>query len=190
MPRLVHRAHELVRQVVKPGDWCVDATLGNGYDTAELCTLVGPNGHVWGCDIQPAAICETARRLAELPHDNATLIACDHALLIDFLPAELHGHMAAMMMNLGFLPGGELPISTAASSTVAAIERLFPLLRSGGLLTVIAYTGHDSGPAETAAVRECFAKFAAAGVRTIHETPTSFGGPAPQLFAAWNVSTE
>ncbi len=185
MPRLVHRAHELVRQVVKPGDWCIDATLGNGYDTAELCKLVGPSGHVWGCDIQPAAICETARRLAELPYDNTTLIACDHARLVDFLSVEIHGKVAAVMMNLGFLPGGELPIFTVAESTVAAIEKLYPLLRPGGLLSVIAYTGHDLGLAETTAVCECFAHFTSCGVRTIHETPASFGGPAPQLFAAW-----
>ena len=35
---------------------CIDATCGNGGDTAFLCRLVGPEGRVLGFDIQPEAI--------------------------------------------------------------------------------------------------------------------------------------
>ena len=39
---------------------CIDATCGNGGDTAFLCRLVGPEGRVLGFDIQPEAIASTA----------------------------------------------------------------------------------------------------------------------------------
>ena len=45
---------------------CIDATCGNGGDTAFLCRLVGPEGRVLGFDIQPAAITSTHARLKKL----------------------------------------------------------------------------------------------------------------------------
>ena len=41
----------------------VDGTLGNGHDTVFLAKLVGPNGHVYGFDIQEQAIVSTKKRL-------------------------------------------------------------------------------------------------------------------------------
>ena len=61
-------ALEIVRAMVasrvKPGDFCIDATAGNGGDTAFLCDLVGPEGKVLAFDIQEQAIAAT-RKLAE-----------------------------------------------------------------------------------------------------------------------------
>ena len=34
-------AHKFIREHVKPGDLCIDATAGRGHDTALLCGLVG-----------------------------------------------------------------------------------------------------------------------------------------------------
>ena len=42
---------------------CIDATCGNGGDTAFLCRLAGPEGRVLGFDIQPEAIASTRARL-------------------------------------------------------------------------------------------------------------------------------
>ena len=42
----------------------VDATCGNGGDTAFLCRLAGGTGRVLGFDIQPEAIASTRRNLA------------------------------------------------------------------------------------------------------------------------------
>ena len=42
---------------------CIDATCGNGGDTAFLCRLAGPEGRVLGFDIQPEAITSTRARL-------------------------------------------------------------------------------------------------------------------------------
>ena len=38
---------------------CIDATCGNGGDTAFLCRLSSPEGRVLGFDIQPEAIAST-----------------------------------------------------------------------------------------------------------------------------------
>ena len=43
---------------------CIDATCGNGGDTAFLCRLVGKEGRVLGFDIQPEAIASTRQNLA------------------------------------------------------------------------------------------------------------------------------
>jgi hypothetical protein len=89
------------------------------------------------------------------------------------------------MMNLGFLPGGELPICTQVPSTVAAIANLISLLKPGGIATIIAYNGHAGGVEETAAVARLVERLAEGGFRTHGELPASLGGPSPQLFAIW-----
>ena len=38
---------QFVRTQVQPGDLCIDATAGNGNDTALLCQLTGPTGRFW-----------------------------------------------------------------------------------------------------------------------------------------------
>ena len=46
MKKPLHFAHELVQAVVKKGDHVVDATCGNGHDTAFLADLVGAEGRL------------------------------------------------------------------------------------------------------------------------------------------------
>lgn len=41
LKKALYQAHDLVRQVVKPGDAVIDATMGNGNDTLFLAGLVG-----------------------------------------------------------------------------------------------------------------------------------------------------
>ena len=52
-----------IRQQVMPGDICIDATMGNGNDTALLSRLAGEKGHVIAFDIQKQALEHTAERL-------------------------------------------------------------------------------------------------------------------------------
>ena len=59
-----------------------------------------------------------------------------------------------MMFNLGYLPGGDKSIITRTESSVTAIRNGLPLLRSGGVLTVMAYPGHEGGNEETSTVEE------------------------------------
>ena len=55
----------VISQVVKSGDICIDATAGRGFDTAFLCELVGESGKAVSFDIQQSAIDSTAQLLAE-----------------------------------------------------------------------------------------------------------------------------
>ena len=48
----LHFSHQLLKEVVEPGDFVIDATMGNGHDTAFLAELVGPSGEVFAFDIQ------------------------------------------------------------------------------------------------------------------------------------------
>ena len=45
-----------IRQQVMPGDICIDATMGNGNDTALLSQLAGKRGRVLAFDIQKQAL--------------------------------------------------------------------------------------------------------------------------------------
>ena len=62
---------------------CVDATCGNGGDTAFLCRLTAPEGRVLGFDIQPEAIASTRARLeqAKVPAGQYALHCDSHAHL-------------------------------------------------------------------------------------------------------------
>lgn len=150
-PRLTALAHDAVRAVVRPGDVVIDATVGNGHDTLFLSDLVGPTGSVFGFDIQPAALAAAANRLAD--RSNVRLILADHVRLNEHVPAAFHGRVAAVLFNLGYRPGGDHTVTTRAETTLPALAATVPLIRPGGVLTVVAYRGHRGGTEETDAVR-------------------------------------
>ncbi len=123
MKRLVDQAQDFVRAVVKPGETVIDATAGGGRDTLFLAQLVGQAGVVHAFDVQAAAIAETALRLQAAGVTNVTLHPRNHAEMLDVLPAELVGQVAAVMFNLGYHPGGDQQVVTRADSTLAALRR-------------------------------------------------------------------
>ena len=57
-------AHYLVQKVLKPGDWAIDATAGNGKDTLFLAKTVTKSGQVFAFDIQDQALEMTRNLLA------------------------------------------------------------------------------------------------------------------------------
>ena len=149
---LTEIAQTLVRSTLKPGDIAIDATVGNGFDTQFLAESVGPTGTVYGFDIQLAAVQATSSRLADACLNNVHLLERDHAEMQSAIPREFHGRVSAIMWNLGYLPGGDKQLTTALQSTLAAIQSGLVLLAGGGIMTIIAYTGHPGGFEETAAV--------------------------------------
>jgi predicted methyltransferase len=144
-------AHLIVRQTLKAGTWTVDATVGNGHDTLLLAELVGPTGQVFGFDIQEAALATAAHRLDGLAH--VTLLNCGHERLAECLPAAAKSRLAAVMFNLGYLPGASRDIATGAATTIAALDQSMGYLAIGGLITIIVYPGHGAGADEAAAVK-------------------------------------
>ncbi|MCA8998664.1 MAG: class I SAM-dependent methyltransferase [Planctomycetaceae bacterium] len=153
MVPLTQQAHEVLRQYVTTGDVVVDATAGNGHDTAFLAELVRPAGQVYAFDIQANAISATRQRLADGGHlSYVNLIQASHAELMPFIPAESHGQIKAIVFNLGYLPGSDHRIQTEPDSTVAALSKALRILDAHGVITIIAYPGHPGGKEELAAV--------------------------------------
>ena len=152
--RLTAMAHAWLKRELVPGDCGFDGTAGNGYDTEFLARAVGPAGRVFACDLQACALEITSRRLAVAGLKNVELIEGDHARVAEFVPRGLHGRLAALVFNLGYLPGGDKARTTQADSTLRAIQSGLPLLRVGGVLSVIAYRGHPGGEREAQAVEQ------------------------------------
>ena len=123
---------------------CVDATCGNGGDTAFLCRLVGPEGRVLGFDIQPEAITSTRARL-EKQGLTAELICDSHANLLQYVRP---GTADIVMFNFGWLPGADHSVFSTADSSIPALEAALAALRAGGVLSAILYSGRVIGTDE------------------------------------------
>jgi 16S rRNA C1402 N4-methylase RsmH len=142
-------ARTLLTNAVGPGDIAIDATVGNGHDTVFLANLVGENGHVFGFDIQEAAIANTMTRLQEhgLSH-QVTLFHKGHEKIAESIQASMHGQIKGAIFNLGYLPGGNKAIVTQPNTTIAAIEQLLEILAQEGIIVLVIYHGHPEGVVE------------------------------------------
>lgn len=148
--RVTEQAHEAVRRVVQAGETVVDATMGNGHDTLLLAKLVGPEGRVIGIDLQEVALELTRGLLLEhgIEDGRVELVWGSHAEL----DRVLRGPVAAVMFNLGYLPGGDHAFTTRKESTLAALEQGWRALREGGVITAACYRGHPGGREEAEAI--------------------------------------
>ena len=143
-------AHKAVKQSLYPGAVTIDATVGNGHDTLFLAKSVGKAGQVYGFDIQPLALSQAEARLESCTECAAAkLFLASHEHMTEHIAPELKGKVAAIMFNLGYLPGGDKRIATTAQSTLAAFECSLSFLSEGGTLSIMAYPGHAGGTHET-----------------------------------------
>ncbi len=146
---------QFVGEVLHKGCVAVDATAGNGYDTLFLANLVGESGRVYAFDIQQAALDVTARRLTQFGlENNVQMIHDGHEkmdLYIDF-PVDV------FMFNLGYLPGGDHDKITRLHTTTRAMKIALNLLKPGGRISLVVYTGHSGAVEESRAVEEMAAK--------------------------------
>ena len=99
----------------------MDATCGNGGDTAFLCRLTAPEGRVLGFDIQPEAIASTRARLeqAGVPAGQYALHCDSHAHLLQYVQP---GTADAVMFNFGWLPGADHAVFSTTDSSIPALE--------------------------------------------------------------------
>ena len=133
-----------IREQVKEGDFCIDATAGNGNDTLLLCQLVKERGKVLAFDIQREAL-ERTKELLDYYHCKAELLLESHTEMGNYAKKE---SVDCIVFNFGYLPKGDHKISTKAKSSVAAVETGLCLLKPGGIMTLCIYSGGESGFAE------------------------------------------
>ena len=177
-------AHVLLRQALQPGDWVVDATVGNGHDTLFLAQRVGPSGRVFGFDIQDAALAIAAERLHSYPH--VTLINSGHETLKEHLPVGAQNQLAAVMFNLGYLPGANKNMITQSATTLEGLKQSIAHLKIRGLVTLVLYSGHPGGAQEATAVRAFVQDLPQSFATTQHARINSLN-PAPELLVIERV---
>lgn len=143
MYQITEWCHHFIRQQVVPGDFCIDATMGNGFDTQLLCQLAGKTGQVLAFDIQEAALQNTQKRLREahVP-ENYRLILDSHSHMDQYAEND---SVSCITFNFGYLPGGDHALSTRPDTSLAAIKQGLSLLKRGGLMSLCIYSGGHSG---------------------------------------------
>lgn len=144
--------HHFIREHVKEGDLCIDATAGNGNDTELLCQLVGESGKVWAFDIQNQAVENTKKRLAQAGlDDRAEVLQESHTAMANYAD---EASISCIVFNFGYLPGGDHNLATKKETSITAIYEGLRLLKKDGIMSLCIYSGGDSGFEERDAILE------------------------------------
>jgi len=155
MDKFFTNAVEISKRICKlklqKGDKAIDCTMGNGNDTAFLCSLVGENGMVYAFDIQENAIINTTNKLKELNLFNrAKLILDGHENIDKYIKEKVK----LIIFNLGYLPKGNHEITTKKETTIKALKKSLDLLELNGIILLVVYKGHENGMEEKKALEE------------------------------------
>ncbi|MBR5047567.1 MAG: class I SAM-dependent methyltransferase [Eubacterium sp.] len=135
---------ERIRQLMPDPRLCVDATAGTGRDTLFLCRISPEEGKILAMDIQEEALTQARNRITEAGYKDKVRFICDgHQNMDRYLPDS--PGVDLIMFNLGYLPGGDHSIATALPTTIEAVTKGLSLLKDGGLMTLMIYSGGDSG---------------------------------------------
>lgn len=139
-------AHHYWERFLRPGDWAIDATCGNGHDTLKLAQTKEIGG-VIGIDIQPEALQSTQTLLGE--RSNVHLYCQSHA---DFPPLASLRPIRLIVYNLGYLPGGNKQMTTLTPTTLESVRKALQLVVPGGAVSIVCYPGHPEGLVEEKAL--------------------------------------
>lgn len=140
---------ERIRQMIKAPGCCIDATAGTGRDTLFLRRIVSESGTVAAMDVQEEALAQTRERLEQEGYRDVKLILDGHQNMDRYFPSD---SADLIMFNLGYLPGGDHSIATGAATTLEALEKSLAILKEGGVLSLMIYSGGDTGFEEKEAV--------------------------------------
>lgn len=180
-------AHTVLLPILASAQCVVDATAGNGHDTVFLAENTADDCVVYAFDIQQDALDSTHRLAVDAGVcDKVHLVLGSHANV----DAHIAGEIDAAMFNLGYLPSGDHSVTTQADSTMEAIRKMASKLSVGGMITIVSYSGHESGAKEQ---ERLFDELAALPVR--YYTVSTFRminhkETAPMLFLIEKVRCE
>lgn len=151
------------KDLIRPGDWAIDATCGNGRDSLLLAELVlksGSDSGLIAIDIQPQAIALTRELLAK-SLDTAQLermhFYCQSHAIFPLLAFEKP--IRLIVYNLGYLPKGDKNLTTLTSSTLHSLEQAKNCIAPGGVISITCYPGHTEGALEEQALLKELALF-------------------------------
>lgn len=178
-PRPTELAWSLLRPAIRDGDLVIDATSGNGHDTVFLAECVGPRGRVIAFDVQDEAIRSAVQRVETADFsDRVEFYMKSHVHMEEHAQP---GSLAAVMFNLGYLPGADHGRTTVVGETLSAMDAAARLLKPGAVLSVVCYPGHEAGADEARAVEEWMAARTADGWRVAKYAMLGTLRPAPFL---------
>lgn len=142
--------HHFIKEQIKEGDICIDATMGNGHDSSFLAELVGQTGKVYAFDVQELALKNTRERLQKKKLlDRCQLILDSHENMGNYVKKE---SVSCIVFNFGYLPRGDHKKATKADTSIKAIKIGLDLLEKKGLMTLCIYSGGDTGFEERDAI--------------------------------------
>ncbi|MBB4088840.1 threonine dehydrogenase-like Zn-dependent dehydrogenase [Salinibacter ruber] len=106
-----------------------------------------------------------------------------HQTLARHIEEAERGRVGAIMFNLGYLPGGDHSVVTRPETTRQALDAGTEALRPGGVITVVAYTGHEGGDEEADAVEAWASALPQAQFRALSYRFPNWSNDPPRLFA-------
>ncbi len=160
----------------------IDATAGNGHDTLFLAECVGASGRVLAFDVQEAAIISARGKIAQAGFaERVEYFLKSHERMEEH---AAQGSAAAVLFNLGYLPGEDHELTTGAETTLIALAAAARVLKPGGVLSVVCYPGHPAGALEAEAVEGWMMDRAGTGWRLAKYGAIGTRKPAPFLLVA------
>lgn len=167
-----------LEKIVNEGDVVIDATMGNGYDTIYLGSLVGENGKVYSFDVQEEAIISTNKKVEkENFKDRIELILDGHQNLDKYVKEEV----SCVVFNLGYLPRAKHIIITKPHTTLEAIKKSLNILKPNGIISIAIYTGHEGGMDEKEYICEYLNKLDQNEYNVLHMEFTNQINNPPEL---------
>jgi predicted methyltransferase len=172
----------ILGEAIREGDLAIDATAGNGHDTAFLAERVGATGKVVAFDIQQEAIVSACSKITAMGiAERVEFHQLSHSRIGECVAP---GTASAAMFNLGYLPGGDHSLATSAGETLAALEAAALTLKPGGILSVVCYPGHNGGAGEAEEVERLLHSWTGNGWRLAKYALQATLRPAPFLLIA------
>ena len=145
--RPLHLSHDFLAEVLDEQAIAIDATMGNGNDTAFLAQHAK---EVYAFDVQEQALQSTKERLEKQEIHNAHLILDGHQHIDHYVNQPIR----VAIFNLGYLPSADKTVITKPDTTLIAVEKILKKLEVGGRLAIMIYYGHEGGDMEKDAVLE------------------------------------
>lgn len=131
-----------LERIIEKGDVVIDATMGNGYDTVYLGSLVGKEGKIYAFDVQQEALVSTKKKvIRDEMEDMVELILDGHENMDKYVKEQV----SCVVFNLGYLPRAKHMVITKPDTTLEAIKKSLDLLKPNGIISIAAYIGHEGG---------------------------------------------